>query len=104
MRLIDADMLLKATRRGKVLYFDDTATDGYTDVLLAKDVECTPTIEAENVRHGKWIEEEGLFLQFHCSVCGEKALYSENHLDNITEYYLTDYCPHCGAKMEGEHK
>lgn len=41
---------------------------------------------------GKWIDVEGLegALWHDCSECGE------------TEFYATDYCPNCGAKMEVE--
>ncbi len=85
MRLIDADALLKASRIGKVLYFNDTATDGYTDVLLAVEVERAPTIEAEPVKHGKWIRYNGEYI---CSEC---------HRCNST---MTFYCPNCGAKMD----
>lgn len=46
-------------------------------------VDAYPTIEPE-VRHGRW--ECGGF----CSECG---------LDN--EERKTDYCPNCGAKMDG---
>jgi hypothetical protein len=41
---------------------------------------------------GHWIDVEGLdsALWHNCSECGE------------TEFYATDYCPNCGAKMEVE--
>ena len=42
------------------------------------------------VRHGHWIECN-YGLTFECSECKYP-----------TEYNLTDYCPNCGAKMEGE--
>ncbi len=102
MRLIDADALLKASRMGKVLYFDDTRTDGYTDVLLAVEVERAPTIEAELVRHGRWeYNDEGDPI---CTVCGNSDELSRD------DYYCrggkirdsdSAYCPWCGAKMDG---
>lgn len=41
---------------------------------------------------GKWIDVDSLdgALWHDCSECGE------------TEFYATDYCPNCGAKMEVE--
>jgi hypothetical protein len=41
---------------------------------------------------GKWIDVESLdgTLWHDCSECGE------------TEFYATNYCPNCGAEMEGE--
>lgn len=93
MRPIDADELLKASRIGKILYFNDTTTDGYTDVLLAVEVEHAPTIEAEPVRHGEWIGADSVSL--YCSECGESSDYK---VDGSCKASL--YCPHCGAKME----
>lgn len=50
--------------------------------------------EAE--RTGHWLKANP-FLLAECSECGNKAL--GNHgFDEV----LTDYCPNCGAKMEGE--
>lgn len=103
MRLIDADALLKASRRGKILYFNDTTTDGYTDVLLAVEVEHTPTIDAEPVRHGRWIERysPGGVRLCECSVCGTSAISQDDTWGYVINYYKTDYCPNCGAKMDG---
>ena len=48
------------------------------------------------VVHGWWNADET------CSVCGEK---STEGLDAVKwDYWLPDYCPHCGAKMDGERK
>ena len=44
------------------------------------------TIEAEPVRHGKWIIEDGHVC---CSECGE-----------ISKEY--NWCPYCGARMDAE--
>ena len=45
------------------------------------------------VVHGWWGADET------CSVCGEK---STEGLDATKwDYWLPDYCPHCGAKMDG---
>jgi hypothetical protein len=51
---------------------------------------CEHYIEVEPVRHGKWIEKEKAgFL--HCSNCGY-----------IPIMFNFEYCPKCGAKMDGE--
>lgn len=47
------------------------------------------------VLHGDW---KGYFP--HCSVCGEEALSRDNGTLHGA-YFLTDYCPNCGAKMDG---
>lgn len=48
-----------------------------------------PTIEAEPVRHGRWIkiEPNGLQSRWKCSEC-----------DGIV-HAVTDFCPYCGEKM-----
>lgn len=56
-----------------------------------------PTIEAEPVMHGRWIEEIEFGCDgspngchFRCSICNE------------IEYETTPYCPNCGARMDGD--
>lgn len=46
-----------------------------------------PTADVEKVRHGEWEGNGDFFL---CSACSNYAGY---------EY---DYCPYCGAKMDGK--
>lgn len=56
-----------------------------------------PTIEAEQVRHGRWIEPEEYtgHTEWHCSYCGDVVC-------TICGYPSANYCPNCGAKMRGE--
>lgn len=54
-----------------------------------------PMEDVVEVKHGEWIATgvETLFLrEFKCSRCSAKQLGSDN------------YCPNCGAKMDGERK
>ena len=49
------------------------------------------TEDAEYVRHGRWTDGTGIEGAWnYCSVCGEQAI------------DLYDYCPNCGAKMDGK--
>ena len=48
------------------------------------------TIEAEPVRHGEWVWSEN--GGYHCSVCDKRFGFV---FDN-------NYCPNCGAKMDGD--
>lgn len=52
------------------------------------------------VRHGRWI---GCTSSPHwkCSMCGTKASIWFDEFDEICEW-LSDYCPNCGARMDGE--
>ena len=55
------------------------------------DIENAPTVDAEPIKHGEWIESKvGGYDK--CSVCGEPTLAKYN------------FCPNCGAKMDGESK
>ena len=54
-----------------------------------------PTADVAPVVHGDW---KGYFS--HCSVCGEETLSQDNGTLHGA-YFLTNYCPNCGAKMDG---
>lgn len=54
-------------------------------------------VDAVPVVHGRWIPRKGKwFAYFQCSVCGEKISYP-----SADGKALTNYCPNCGAKMDG---
>lgn len=89
MRLIDVDALLDK------LCGDDPANmeDYYYNAIKE-----SPTIEAEPVRHGHWIDadEEELILAGTCSACQWECHLYEDDVVGMP------YCPNCGAKMRGE--
>ena len=62
-----------------------------------------PTTDVEEVRHGEWKPRTGLYYDYYCSNCDGDAIEYESSYGSI-EYHLTDYCYHCGAKMDGEKK
>lgn len=55
---------------------------------------------AEERKHGRWVtgenEDDGDFI-IKCSICGKRA-----PTDGDYRYYLSNYCPHCGATMDEE--
>lgn len=53
-----------------------------------------PTVDAVPVAYGEWIPNESTF--YVCSVCD-----SEAYWDTDYGQQLFDYCPYCGAKMDG---
>lgn len=78
--------------------YDEMNYPGRTEEFMAAievaiaDLADAPTVDAMEVRHGRWIYKETCGLntkKFHCSVCNKipKSLYPET------------YCPNCGAKM-----
>ena len=53
----------------------------------------------EERKTGYWQSDVvAMRMVYTCSVCGERSLYEEEDYDPV----LSNYCPNCGAKMEGE--
>lgn len=50
--------------------------------------------DVQEVKHGEWITQN-IKYNHKCSICEHSAFYS------ITGV-LCNYCPNCGAKMDGE--
>ena len=103
MRLVDADEAVKIIKR-----YDDRglALDEVTRVTdgIAREIEEQPTVDAEPVRHGKWINEppykaaDGTYRKAQiCSECNSYFVSEGN-----TPYSNHPYCCECGAKMDGE--
>lgn len=97
MRPIDADALIEilAEMQGRCA----TKAALVQNSKIWQQVKAMPTVDAQPVRHGRWVyatTAESVDYEYSCSNCG----YS-NFADVIQAW---DYCPHCGAKMEGEGK
>ena len=120
-RLIDADAVYKILESCEIrkATIGNPLTDweyGYTCGIerAESEIECAPTVDAEPVRHGKWIdggsfkykhggrnsEAKELFgtewrtmRRIKCSLCNKITL-----VDDTIPY---EYCPHCGARMDG---
>ena len=96
MRLIDADALLPmmkyATIDNEIGVFPIKI--GFN--AIAKVINEAPTVDAEPVRHGRWIPVEDDDMFCYCSECG-----THEYKETI-EVLHYDYCPYCGAKMDEE--
>lgn len=67
--------------------------DGSDGAMAMEIVASQAAADVATVVHGWWNADET------CSVCGEK---STEGLDAVKwDYWLPDYCPHCGAIMDG---
>ena len=61
------------------------------------------TADVQEVRHGKWIKdkskrrEDGEIYDYCCSLCNREA--EKDYYNNCAVF--TNFCPHCGAKMDG---
>lgn len=110
MRLIDADALKE--KLSEITITGDRDVIGYiADVIkgvgvsIIQAIDSMPTVEAEPVRHGYWIEcdykhmEHG-FIETDvngglcCSEC--RTGFKKSDLR------IKSYCPNCGAKMDKE--
>lgn len=104
MRLIDADELLNQLNfcESKENKFDGTMEsicNSYFSKMLEMFIIKAPIIEAEPVKHGKWIseliedktcfgEKFNEYQPISCSSCHKP----------VTVHY--NFCPYCGAKMD----
>lgn len=53
-----------------------------------------PAADVQEVKHAIWFRDPAKRNSWCCSRCGKFAM-SDCHM-----WILTNYCPHCGAKME----
>ena len=89
-RLIDANALRKKAIWGKIR--QGTVYESDAKVVTTGTIDTTPTVDAVEVVHGRWVERYPLFLE--CSKCGTGYVRYE-----FIE--KANYCPNCGAKMDG---
>ena len=65
--------------------------DAYYPQWYVDKIKSIPAADVAEVRHGRWLcvdtDTEQFFL---CNRCKKK------------EYWESNYCPNCGAKMDGE--
>lgn len=95
-RLIDADAVWE---RYDKEYRQQNIYDGAQDKdWLERCINEAPTVDAEPVRHGKWIdvsEPDGNDnVQCRCSECSAGDTHSKS--------MVVPYCWRCGTKMDGE--
>ena len=67
---------------------------------VRKSLQMTPTADVQEVRHGEWVERvkirkdgEARLVHWQCSLCG--CFLGTN---------IANYCPNCGAKMDGDER
>ena len=91
MRLVDADALIDNICR----YASPEMAWDRLDIVHK--INEMPTIEE---RKGKWmrnVDEDVNAWWYECSECGDYPLKNAYGHDELSRW-----CPHCGAKMEGE--
>jgi hypothetical protein len=93
LRMIDADELAMDVLGLTIV---DPVVVAYANSVL-RFIQQAPTIDAEPVRHGRWIMRGG---KRYCSYCNKRACVTRDREDF---WYTvgTEYCPTCGAIMDG---
>lgn len=85
MRLIDADALI-----------EEALTEGAYGYVDALQIENAPTVDAVQVVHGRWIDKGEYAV---CTECGGRSGTQYDGVEPIP--LMTQFCPNCGAKMDG---
>jgi len=87
------DEIIRGFRDGQKEHGEDDSVADLVRVICHLAALFAPAVDAEPVRHGRWLVDDGCS---YCSVCRnnfKKAIM--NH---------AKYCPMCGAKMDEEEK
>ena len=72
---------------------EDLLKRGFYPVIVKCALRDAPVVDAVKVKHGRWIPQDDRYVKFMCSVCESKNYDGSGN-----------YCPNCGAKMDGERK
>ena len=84
MRLIDADKIRWES-------YPNDYGETNDDYVGKCDIDNMPTVDAVPVVHGRWIP-------FHSKISGDIQYCSACEIGFVAK---SDYCPHCGAMMDG---
>ena len=92
MRPIDADRALEIVRDQGIAHPNAHHLTNYATLILRE----APTIDVAPVKHGRWVSVPHKLARV-CSVCNRDEPYKFADID--ADVY--EYCPNCGAKMDG---
>ena len=104
MRLIDADVLEKTLGDWIRNHWTDAFTGDDAGSEFADMIEHEEAIDSVSVVHAHWVtaypnQRTGKAYEFVCSNCERSVFTSRQKSINELGYA---FCPHCGAKMDGE--
>jgi DNA-directed RNA polymerase subunit RPC12/RpoP len=103
-RLIDANVLLVTlSKKAFEPIYQHNGEDYFVGVADACGmVTETPTVDAVEVVHGEWdtIEDDYTgMIALQCSECSQEYWFEDE-----PPLKIYNYCPNCGAKMDGDNK
>ena len=116
VRLIDANAIVEKLQS----YYESLSPDVYSELIRRDEVSSciaelinAPTIDAQPVMLGKWVDY-GSGVGMYCSECKhriryrngirEKTMFSDgkfNFVQYASKNGYYNFCPKCGAKMDG---
>lgn len=75
--------------------------------LFDRFVDSAPTADVEEVKHGEWIQDTSPHrgLRFVCNKCKMALATLRVGVDSVSYTVgdnIANYCPFCGAKMDGK--
>lgn len=78
----------------------------FINTVLKGLFEEAPAADVIEVKHGKWLKTDAYPHRVYCSLCFKTYVTNEEAIqgrDWQHPVYCTEaeYCPHCGAKMDG---
>lgn len=82
--------------REKVLSKAAPVAGCFSDMISAYDVIMLPAADVAPVRHGRWVTHSDRPDSLICSVC--------NCGFDMWKHDPHNYCPNCGAKIDGQQK
>ena len=82
---------------------DKNKAFGHDAVEIMAEVQYMPAADVDPVRHGLWISlTECANAGVYCSVCNKKVYKEDYAWSNKRIKMRSNYCPNCGARMDGE--
>ena len=107
-RYIDADEVKKALLQLQEddfeMYGGVYIPEGFDGERAAATIDAIPTADVEKVRHGEWLPSPDGINPIRCNRCDAPAPYVfVSNAQGGTEMirYKFNFCPYCGAKMDG---
>ena len=99
-RLIYADYLIAYFEWLQSEIGGERAIDLKDHIQRIKDA---PTVDAVEVKHGHWFSlTDCSNAGVYCSVCHKKVWKEDYAWCNRKNKLRSNYCPNCGAKMDGD--
>ena len=80
--------------------FGDGCNFGFSREVVRDELKRVHVADVVPVRHARWVDRYGgkyINSLYECSLCEGEALYG----DECLTQKLSDFCPHCGAMMDG---